>query len=556
VDLAVSPGELILVTGASGCGKSTLALALAGLIPSRVHGELRGRVVFDGQPLSGMAPHEAAQFVGLVFQNPNVQLINMTVQSEVAFGPENLALPQPEITARVDWALDVTGTAGLRTAAVVTLSGGQKQRTAIAATLAMRPRVLVLDEPLSDLDPVGAQEVLGTLRRLAADEGTGVIVIEHRVDEVVPWADRIVLMHEGRVIMDRPPRGAWDDPRPWISTGVGIPDVVRLAAAVPDAFDGGAPLSVDEAVAAVRGGWFEAALARSAASRRAVTGSPSGQNVAEPVLSWQDVTVAFGGRKAVDGVSLDIADDEWVALIGANGSGKSTLVGLSVGLGKPAAGQVAFRGKPIRPGRVFEHAAHVALLLQAADEMLFAERVLAELEFGFRFRGKPKDPVLDVPGALEFFGLSGLEEASPWELSQGGRQRLALAALLVGAPGVLVLDEPTTGQDADHLRAFLTLLDRIRERTGLTVVTVTHDMRSVASRAARVVLLGDGQVRLDGPPSRVFARTAQLARCGILAPPLVRLQTAVLGECDEVLLSVEAIADAVRPYRPAAVEAR
>jgi energy-coupling factor transport system ATP-binding protein len=556
VQLAVSPGEVILVTGASGCGKSTLALALAGLIPSRVHGELRGQVTFEGKPLSEMAPHEAAQFVGLVFQNPNLQLINMTVQSEVAFGPENLALPQPEIAARVDWALGVTGMGGMRKATVVTLSGGQKQRTAIAATLAMRPRVLVLDEPLSDLDPVGAQEVLGTLRRLAADGSTGVIVIEHRVDEVVPWADRIVLMDDGRIIMDRPPRGAWDDPGPWLATGVGIPDVVRLAQAVPDAFPGGAPLSVDEAVADLRGGWFEAALARSAAERRAAADdSPAGSSALPPVLSWQDVSVEFGGHRAVDEVSLDIDDDDWVSLIGANGSGKSTLIGLSVGLGKPASGQVMFRGDPIRPGRVYEHAAHVALLLQAADEMLFAERVLAELEFGFKFRGRPKDPVLDVPGALEFFGLSGLEDASPWELSQGGRQRLALAALLVGAPGVLVLDEPTTGQDADHLRAFLALLDRIRARTGLTVVIVTHDMRAVASRAARVVLLGDGKIRLDGPPSRVFARTAELARWGILAPPLVRLQTSLLGELDEVLLTVEAMVEAVLPYRPAPLEA-
>ena len=555
--LAVSPGELILVTGASGCGKSTLALALAGLIPSRVQGQLRGRVIFDGRPLSGLAPHEAAQFVGLVFQNPNLQLINMTVQSEVAFGPENLALPQPEIAARVDWALQVTGMSGLREASVVTLSGGQKQRTAIAATLAMRPRLLVLDEPLSDLDPVGAQEVLGTLRRLAADEGTGVVVIEHRVDEVVPWADRIVLMHEGRIIFDRPPHGAWDDPSPWLATGVGIPDVVRLARAVPGAFANGAPLSVDEAVADLRGGWFEAALAHRAADRRAAAdGAPGRGSSLPPVLSWQDVTVEFGGRAAVDGVSLDVDDADWVALIGANGSGKSTLVGLTVGLGKPAPGQVLFRGAPIRPGRVFEHAAHVALLLQAADEMLFAERVIAELEFGFKFRGRPKDPVLDVPGALEFFGLSGLEQANPWELSQGGRQRLALAALLVGAPGVLVLDEPTTGQDADHLRAFLTLLDRIRARTGLTVVIVTHDMRAVASRAARVVLLGDGKIRLDGSPSQVFAQTAELARWGILAPPLVRLQAALLGELDEVLLTVEAMVDAVLPYRPATLEAR
>ena len=557
VDLSVAPGEFVFITGASGCGKSTLALALAGLIPSRIHGELRGRVSLGGQPISGLPPHEASQLVGLVFQNPNLQLINQTVQSEVAFGPENLALPQPEIAARVDWCLDVTGMTGLRHAAVPTLSGGQKQRTAIAATLAMRPRILVLDEPLSDLDPVGAQEVLGTLRRLARDERTGIVLIEHRVDEVVPWADRVVLMHDARIVLDRPPRGAWDDQQPWITTGVGVPDVVRLAAALPDAFPGGAPLSVEEAVAALADTWFPAALARAGADRRAHAGAaaaadPPGQHrgAGTPVLGWEDVSVTFGTRPAVDDVTLSVGDGEWVALIGANGSGKSTLTGLTVGLGKPSAGVVRFRGKPVRPGKVFEHAAHVALLLQAADEMLFEETVLRELEFGFRFRARPEHPVLDVPEAIEFFGFAGLEQASPWELSQGGRQRLALAALLVGAPGVLVLDEPTTGQDADHLRAFLHLLDRIREHTGLTIVTVTHDMRSVASRASRVVLLGDGQVRLDGPASRVFARTDELARWGILAPPLARVQSALLGgAADDVLLTVGDLAGAVTAQR-------
>jgi len=567
VDLSVAPGEVVLITGASGCGKSTLALALAGLIPSRVHGELRGQVSFGDRVLSGLPPHEASQLVGLVFQNPNQQLINQTVQSEVAFGPENLALPHREIAARVDWCLEVTGMAGMRQAAVVTLSGGQKQRTAIAATLAMRPAILVLDEPLSDLDPVGAQEVLATLRRLASAGDTGIMVIEHRVDEVAPWADRVVLMDDGRIILDQPPRDAWADETVWARTGVGVPDLVRLGHAVPGAFPAGAPLSVDGAVSVLRGGWFAAALAQAAS--RAGGGTAAGDAAAgalsppggpvrppgPPVLAWQGVSVQFGQVRAVDDVTLSIGEGEWTALIGANGSGKSTLISLTVGLGRPASGRVEFRGQPIRPGKVFEHAAQVALLLQAADEMLFAETVQAELEFGTRFRVLPPDPVLDVAGAVKFFGFEDLTDASPWELSQGGRQRLALAALLVGAPGVLVLDEPTTGQDAHHMQAFLRLLERVVEHTGLTVITVTHDIRGLASRAARVVVLGAGKVQLDGPVRQVFAHTAELAQWGVLAPPLARLQVGLLGDdCGEVLLTVEELAAAVGP-RPGAAAA-
>ena len=553
----MAAGEVVLVTGVSGCGKSTLALALTGLIPSRVHGELRGRVSFGGRPLSGLPPHEASQLVGMVFQNPNLQLINHTVQSEVAFGPENLALPQPEIAARVNWCLEVTGMAGMRTASTITLSGGQKQRTAIAATLAMRPRILVLDEPLSDLDPVGAQEVLGTLRRLARAEGTGVVIIEHRVDEVAPWADRVVLMDGGRIVLDRPPRDAWADPARWASIGVGVPDMVRLAHALPDTFSGPLPLSVPEAVSQVRETWLVPAL-RQAAAARAETrqaqdgnGAARGQSpAATPVLSWEGVTVDFAANRAIDNVTLAVGEGEWVAMIGANGSGKSTLTGLPVGLGTPSAGRVCFRGTPVRPGKVFEHAAHVALLLQAADEMLFEETVIRELSFGSRFRALPPNPVLDVPAAIDFFGFAGLEQVSPWELSQGGRQRLALAALLVGAPGVLVLDEPTTGQDAERMRSFLRLLEAVRRRTGLTVLTVTHDIRGLASRAARIVLLGAGRVQLDGPAGEVFARTDELARWGVLAPPVARLQAELLGpELADVLLSVEELTAAVRSGR-------
>jgi energy-coupling factor transport system ATP-binding protein len=558
VELGVDAGEVVLITGVSGCGKSTLALALCGLIPSRIPGELRGGVMFRGRSLSGLKPHEASQLVGMVFQNPNLQLINQTVQAEVAFGPENLALPHDEIVRRVNWCLDVTGMQDMRKAGTVTLSGGQKQRTAIAATLAMKPQVLVLDEPLSDLDPVGAQEVLGTLQRLARDEGTAVVIIEHRVDEVAPWADRVVLMDGGRVLLDQPPRQAWADSAPWARTGVGVPEVVRLAHALPDVFEGTVPLSVEDAADRLTGTWVVPALAQAAAARAASAaisgGGPWRPDAASrsqpPVLAWEGVSVDFGDNRAANDVSLEVAEGEFVAMIGANGSGKSTLVSLTVGMGTPSAGQVFFRGQPIKPGKVFEHAAQVALLLQAADEMLFEDSVIDELKFGSKFRAMPPNPVLDVSGAIEFFGFKGLEDVSPWELSQGGRQRLALAALLVGAPGVLVLDEPTTGQDAEHMRSFLRLLEAIRKRTGLTVVAVTHDIRGLASRAARIIALSEGEVRLDGPTSQVLARIDQLKQCGVLSPPLPRLQVQLLGHCDDVLLTVPDFAAAVSAYRP------
>jgi energy-coupling factor transport system ATP-binding protein len=416
----------------------------------------------------------------------------------------------------------------------------------------------VLDEPLSDLDPVGAQEVLATLQRLARHGGTGVIVIEHRVDEVAPWADRVVLMDDGRVLLDQPPRAAWADPGPWLATGVGIPDMVRLAHLVPGAFGAGPPLSVEEAAGALKDTWFETGLAAAAAQRARTLPVPRAGAAAAgpPLLSWDGVSVEFDGKRAVDDVTLAVDEGEWVALIGANGSGKSTLTGLTVGLGKPSAGVVRFCGQPVRPGKVYQHAAQVALLLQAADDMLFETTVGKELEFGFRFRARPENPVLGVTEAIEFFGFAGREDDSPWELSQGGRQRLALAALLVGAPGVLVLDEPTTGQDAHHMRSFLHLLDRVRARTGITVLTVTHDIRGLASRASRVVLLGEGQVRMDGPAGQVFAATGELARWGVLAPPLARLQSELLGPAAaDVLLDLDELASAVLPYRPGAARA-
>ncbi|HEY3992618.1 MAG TPA: ABC transporter ATP-binding protein, partial [Ktedonobacteraceae bacterium] len=211
IDVTIPEGEFILLAGPSGCGKSTLALAVAGLIPTRITGPFKGNIYLGDKNVSGMDMHEISQHIGMVFQSPDEQLIHLDVESEVAFGPENLALPRADIARRVAESLAYTGMEKLSLEGIFALSGGQKQRVAISATLAMRPSVLVLDEPTSDLDPVGTQEVLRVLRALNKQYGMTILLIEHKIEEILPWVDRVLLMDKGSIVVDAPPRQAFAD---------------------------------------------------------------------------------------------------------------------------------------------------------------------------------------------------------------------------------------------------------------------------------------------------------------------------------------------------------
>jgi len=547
IALKVRAGELVLLTGVSGCGKSTLALALAGMIPSQVHGEVRGRIHSRGHPIGPVPVREASRYVGLVFQNPNLQLFHQRVESEVAFGPENLCLPGEEVRARVARALAATGMVDLRHATISNLSGGQKQRTAIAATMAMGPDVLVLDEPLSDLDPVGAQEVLHQLRRLADEHGAAIVLIEHRVDDVLGWCDRVLLMDDGQILLDAPARAAFENPAPWQRSGVGLPDIVRVGRAFPEIFPGAQPLTAAEAAAALAGTPLQSALRE---ALRIGAGAASAVPAGRPALTWEGVSIAFGGPPVLDDVTLGIDAGSWTALVGANGCGKTTLAHTAVGLQELDRGEVRVLDEPVDTKRVGAQAGIVALLLQAADEMLFCETVSKELAFGAKYRKRDlASPFLDLGAITEAFGFAEMGDCSPWELSQGGRQRLALGALLVGAPALLILDEPTTGQDNEHRRAFMALLDMIRKEAEMTLLMVTHDMRSVASRAQRLIVLGDAAVQLDGQPHAVFARGEELAQWGVLPPPVARLQHELVPDASRVALEVDELVALMSPAR-------
>ena len=545
IDLTITTGELVVVAGPSGSGKSTLALALAGLIPHRIAGEFRGEVTWQtvgAEPvdLAALPLHEAAQHVGITFQNPEYQLIQYQVDAEVAFGPENLALPHAEVVARVHDSLSMVGAGALADAAISSLSGGQKQRVAIAAALAMAPPVLVLDEPTSDLDPVGTEEVLKVLHELCHVRGRGVVVIEHKLDEVAPYADRVLLMAGGRIVVDDHPRRAFLPTSRWHQAGVRPPELVTLSERLPDYFTADPPLTVDEATVQLAGMNLAADHATGRPDDRAGPSGPSGLGgLGGPALEAVGVSVSFKGKRALRDVSLRVADGEWVALIGANGSGKTTLGSVLMGFVAPDTGTATCFGRPVEYGRIPRQADRVGYLFQNVDDMIFNDTVAAELEFTRR-HNVPAGPDAPAPGEVAaLIGLADRTDAHPYALSGGERQRLALGALLTRAPRALILDEPTTGLDEAHATALFDLLARVRTSLGsLTCLLITHDMRLVARFADRVVAMREGEVVLDTVPRRAFAQPDLLSRCGVRAPAVSALHGRLAGQPAEVALSV------------------
>jgi energy-coupling factor transport system ATP-binding protein len=548
IDLAVRTGELVVIAGPSGSGKSTLALALAGLIPHRVYGDLRGSVSWQAKgaapvDLTALPLHEAAQHVGIAFQNPEYQLIQYRVDAEVAFGPENLGLPHAEVVRRVRDALHTVGAWQLAESAIASLSGGQKQRVAIAAALAMAPPLLVLDEPTSDLDPVGTDEVLQVLRRLCREHGRGIVVVEHKLDEVAPYADRIVLVDGGRVVIDAPPRQAFASTARWRQAGVRPPELAVLRELLPERFGADVPLTVDEAATALDDLRAEACRAGARAGREQVRSRSSNG----AVLSVADVSVSFEGKQALNRVSMEVGEGEWVALIGANGSGKTTLGAVLMGFVAPDSGTASCFGRPVQPARIPRQAEHVGYLFQNVDDMLFCDTVSAELSFTARQRIQAPPDAPPPAEVASLIGLGDRVDAHPYALSGGERQRLALGALLTRAPRGLILDEPTTGLDEAHATALFDLLARVRTALGsLSCLLITHDMRLVARFADRVIALRRGEIVLDDTPRRAFARPDLLASCGVRAPAISVLHDRLAGGPPEVAISAGELAALLR----------
>ena len=465
-------GAFVLLTGPTGCGKSTLLRALNGLIPHASAGTLTGSVYLKGQDIASQPLAITCQQVSLLFQNPDDQLFCARVEDEIAFGLENLSVPPDDIQERITIALKQVGLSGFESRQISSLSGGEKQRVALAAVCAMQPQVLLLDEPTSHLDPKGTREILNIVKQLNSDLGITVVLATHRTREVAPLCDHVWLMEDGRLCLDLPKADAFQDAAPYQRLGVQVPE--DTSSNVP-------PSSLKRVPNVER---------------------------QEVLLSIQNLHFRYPttDTDAIYEISCEVPRGEVLAIMGANGSGKTTLIHLIAGLLRPPTGEITIDGKPCSRVKLHQLAGKVGIVFQNPDLLLQAETVRDEVAFGpknLKFPAKTREERVDK--TLTRFDLQALGSEAPYALSRGQRQRTAVAATFSLHPDLFLLDEPTTGQDAQHLHQLMDELCSEIRQAQKTLIFATHDVALTLKYADRILLLQDGSVIYDGDPAIAFA---------------------------------------------------
>ncbi|MEM2095740.1 MAG: ABC transporter ATP-binding protein [Candidatus Caldarchaeum sp.] len=521
VSLRVRPGEVLVITGPSGAGKTTLTRVMNGLIPHFYRGEMTGEAYVKGLRVKEYDVSVMASKVGLVFDNPANQLFTSTVLEELAFGPENYCLPRDEIMRRVNYALQFSRLTGLENKSPYLLSGGQQQACAIAAIVAMMPDILVLDEPTSNLDPEGTELVFNRVKEIAETQHKTMVIVEHKLDYVIPLADRLAVMNKGEVVAYGKPLEVLDKVELMEELDLQIPHATEIAYWFRKKGQALAkiPVTIDEGVQFLRSMLNPKNLPRITASYLERDDPQPGGEVA---VRCEDVWYQYkDGSMALKGVDIPaIYSGEFVGFIGKNGSGKTTTAKLLNGLYKPYKGRVLIFGRDTKNLSVRELASEVAYVAQIPDDQLFAKTVREELAFGPRNLGVPENEVMRrVDAVSEELELKPYLELSPFTLSQGLKQRVVVASAVTMNPRILVVDEPTTGQDYARAAAMMELAKKLNEK-GTTVIIVSHNMDLIASYCHRVFVFYDGKVIDSGSPREVFQREDVLARTS-LKPPQV-----------------------------------
>lgn len=550
IDLSVEEGTFVGLIGPSGAGKSTLASAITGAIPHHYRGRLFGSTLVAGLDTCEAPLTDIAKVVGSVLQDIDAQMVASVVEDELLFGLENFGIDHREIEGRIASALDAVGIADLRHREIATLSGGQKQKVAIAAILAMTPRVIVMDEPTSALDPASARDVFEVLRRAKELTGMTVILIEQTVALLAEYCDRVVVIDQGRIALDGTPTDVFSHGETLRAIGVDTPRTVRISNSLAEA--GLAPndspaLTLDGAESLVAGILAPGLSKGSPIVPCALGDGPNARNTTDErpiIVDVAGAAYSYGtGQAGIEGIDLTVRAGEILAVVGQNGAGKTTFTKLLNGLIKPSAGVVRIAGLDTRTTPVSALASHAATLFHNPDRQLCRNTVVEEISFGLELQGAPADAARErARRVAATFGLP--ENASPFNLSRGQRQMVALASVVALEPELIILDEPTSGLD---YRECMTVMETVRQRAldGAAVVMVCHDMEVVSDFADTLAVMTEGRLIEVGPSREVFANDALLAHARIAAPCVPALGKRLAARFHPSFAHITEVADLV-----------
>lgn len=550
IDLSVEEGTFVGLIGPSGAGKSTLASAITGAIPHHYRGRLFGSTLVAGLDTCEASLTDIAKVAGSVLQDVDAQMVASVVEDELLFGLENFGIDHREIEGRIASALDAVGIADLRHREIATLSGGQKQKVAIAAILAMTPRVIVMDEPTSALDPASARDVFEVLRRAKELTGMTVILIEQTVALLAEYCDRVVVIDQGRIALDGTPTDVFSHGETLRAIGVDTPRTIRISNSLAEA--GLAPndspaLTLDGAESLVAGILAPGLSESSPIVPCALGDEPDARNTADKrpiIVDVAGAAYSYGtGQAGIEEINLTVRAGEILAVVGQNGAGKTTFTKLLNGLIKPSAGVVRIAGLDTRTTPVSVLASHAATLFQNPDRQLCRNTVVEEISFGLELQGAPADAAWErARHVAATFGLP--ENASPFNLSRGQRQMVALASVVALEPELIILDEPTSGLD---YRECMTVMETVRQRAldGAAVVMVCHDMEVVSDFADTLAVMTEGRLIEVGPSREVFANDALLAHARIAAPCVPALGKRLAARFHPSFAHITEVADLV-----------